>query len=107
MKEKSSDVKHKTRISRLLKLNRVDGEIDYILFYTVILLVAIGAIMIYSASSYRAANELQDSMFYLKKQLLFIGVGGFSMFFFMTWDYNRLKNSKLVAFLMIITIKMA
>lgn len=104
MKEKSSDVKHKTRISRLLKLNRVDGEIDYILFYTVILLVAIGAIMIYSASSYRAANELQDSMFYLKKQLLFIGVGGFSMFFFMTWDYNRLKNSKLVAFLMIITI---
>ena len=45
-----------TRISRLFKLNKADGEIDYILFYTVILLVAIGAIMIYSASSYRVSQ---------------------------------------------------
>lgn len=94
----------KTRISRLFKLNKASGEIDYILFYTVILLVAVGVIMVYSASSYRAANELQDSMAYLKRQLAFVVVGGISMFFFMTWDYHRLKNSKLIMILIISTI---
>lgn len=94
----------KTRVSRLFKLNKVDGEIDYILFYTLILLVAIGAIMIYSASSYRAANELQDSMAYLKKQLVFVGIGSVSVLFFMNWDYHKFKNGKLISFLMVVTI---
>ncbi len=104
MENKDNELNHKTRISRLFKLNKASGEIDYVLFYTVILLVAIGAIMIYSASSYRAANELQDSMAYLKKQLVFVVIGGISMFFFMTWDYHKLKNSKLVVFLIVVTI---
>lgn len=104
MENKDNELNYKTRISRLFKLNKASGEIDYVLFYTVILLVAIGAIMIYSASSYRAANELQDSMAYLKKQLVFVVIGGISMFFFMTWDYHKLKNSKLVVFLIIVTI---
>ncbi len=94
----------KTRVSRLFKLNKADGEIDYILFYTLILLVAIGAIMIYSASSYRAANELQDSMAYLKKQLVFVGIGSVSVIFFINWDYHKFKNGKLIAFLMVVTI---
>ena len=104
MKNNDNGLKSTSRISRLFKLDKVSGEIDYILFYTVILLVAIGAIMIYSASSYRAVNELQDSMAYLKRQLIFIVVGGASMFFFMAWDYHRLKNSKLIIFLLAITI---
>lgn len=104
MENKDNELNHKNRISRLFKLNKASGEIDYVLFYTVILLVAIGAIMIYSASSYRAANELQDSMAYLKKQLVFVVIGGISMFFFMTWDYHKLKNSKLVVFLIVVTI---
>ena len=93
-----------TRISRLFKLNKADGEIDYILFYTVILLVAIGAIMIYSASSYRAANELQDSMYYLKRQLIFVFAGAVSIVFFIRWDYHKFRNPRLVVTLMIITI---
>lgn len=104
MDNKETEFKEKTRISRLFKLNKANGEIDYILFYTVILLVAIGAIMIYSASSYRAANELHDSMAYLKKHLIFIFIGGASLFFFMNWDYHTLKNGRLVTFLIISTI---
>lgn len=102
--ENNNESNSKTRILRLLKLNKAHGEIDYILFYTVILLVAIGAIMIYSASSYRAANELHDSMAYLKKQLVFVAVGGTSMFFFMSWDYHKLRKSKLILFLIVVTI---
>ena len=104
MEKNENELSHKTRISRFLKFNKINGEVDYVLFYTVILLVAIGAMMIYSASSYRAANELQDSMAILKKHLVFVCIGGFSMFFFMSWDYHKFKNSKLVMFLISVTI---
>ncbi len=104
MENKETELSGKTRFSRISRLNKVNGEIDYVLFYTVILLVAIGAIMIYSASSYRAANEIQDSMSYLKKQLLFILIGGFSLFFFMNWNYYRFKNGRLVTILILITV---
>lgn len=104
MENKGNEVNNRTRISRLFKLNKASGEIDYILFYTIILLVSIGAIMIYSASSYRAANELQDSMYYLKKQLMFVFAGAISMIFFIKWDYHKFKNARLVVFLMIVTV---
>lgn len=89
---------------KILKLEKTGKEVDYVLFYTVILLVAIGAIMIYSASSYRALNELQDSMAYLKRQLMFVFIGGGAMFYLMAWDYHKFKNKKLILFLMITTI---
>ena len=38
------------------------GEIDYGIFYAVILLLAIGVIMIYSASSYYAMFKEGDSI---------------------------------------------
>ena len=97
-------VSNKTRISRFLKFNKINGEVDYVLFYTIILLVAIGAMMIYSASSYRAANEVQDSMALLKKHLVFIALGGISMFFFMSWDYHKFKNKRLILTLILVTL---
>ncbi len=104
MENKDNELSTKSRISRLFKLNKASGEIDYILFYTVILLVSIGVIMIYSASSYRAANEMQDSMAYLKRQLTFAILGGISMFMFIKLDYHIFKNSRLLVFLMASTI---
>ena len=49
------------------------GEIDYILFYTIFLLVAIGVVMVYSASSYTAlVNQAShDSTLFLKKQAVY------------------------------------
>ena len=44
------------------------GEIDYGIFYSVILLLAIGVVMIYSASSYYAMFKEGDSMVYLKNK---------------------------------------
>ncbi|NRW42580.1 cell division protein FtsW (lipid II flippase) [Clostridium beijerinckii] len=43
------------------------GEIDYGIFYTVALLLTIGVVMVYSASSYYAMFMYKDSMFFLKK----------------------------------------
>ena len=49
------------------------GQIDFTLFAIVMLLVSVGVIMVYSASSYSAFFNPQyhDSMYFLKKQLLF------------------------------------
>ena len=47
------------------------GGYDYIILIPTILLLGIGLVAIYSASSFLAAHELGDSYFYLKRQLLF------------------------------------
>lgn len=81
----------KRKIMRKTKM----GNVDYGIFYTVLLLVAIGTVMVYSASSYYAMYEKQDSMYFLKKQLLWVLVGIGSMLFMMGLDYHKLKKHTL------------
>ncbi|WP_425388528.1 stage V sporulation protein E [Bacillus solimangrovi] len=69
---------------------------DYVLVLTTLLLLAIGLIMVYSASAIWAEYKFDDSFFFAKRQLLFAGAGIFAMFFMMnieywTWrDYSKL-----------------
>jgi cell division protein FtsW len=69
------------------------GEIDYGIFYSVIFLLAIGVIMIYSASSYYAMFKEGDSMVYLKKQLIWAITGLIAMGFMVSFDYHKLKKN--------------
>ena len=78
------------------------GEIDYGIFYSVIILLAIGVVMIYSASSYYAMFKEGDSMAYLKKQLIWAISGVCTMTFMMNFDYHKLK--KITPQLLIITV---
>ena len=78
------------------------GNIDYVLFYTVILLLAIGVVMVYSASSYYAMHKGSSSTAWLVKQALAAGIGFIAMFFFMGFDYHYLKKFALP--LLIVTI---
>ena len=71
---------------------RIMGEIDYGVFYTVLLLVAIGTVMIYSASSYYSMFTSGDSMSFLKKQLMLVPLGFGMMMFMMGFDYHKLKK---------------
>lgn len=75
-----------------IKRARKMGEIDYGIFYTVILLVAIGVVMVYSASSYYAMFINKDSMYYLKRQLAWVVIGMIAMMFTMSFDYHKLKK---------------
>ena len=68
------------------------GEIDYGIFYTVALLLTIGVVMVYSASSYYAMFINKDSMYYLKRQLLSAIIGVVAMAFTMCMDYHKLKK---------------
>lgn len=77
------------------------GNVDFLMFCTVLMLVAIGVVMVYSASSYIAFYQLKDSMYYLKRQGLFAVIGIIFMFFAMKIDYHFYK--KYIKILMLVT----
>ncbi|NSL50780.1 stage V sporulation protein E [Calidifontibacillus erzurumensis] len=60
---------------------------DFILILTALALLAIGMIMVYSASAVWANFRFNDSFFFAKRQLLFAGVGVIAMFAIMNVDY--------------------
>lgn len=64
---------------------------DIILIIVTLALLTIGLIMVYSASAVWAAYKFDDSFFFVKRQLLFAGVGVAAMFFVMNIDYLTWK----------------
>ncbi|WP_071395426.1 stage V sporulation protein E [Bacillus tuaregi] len=60
---------------------------DIILMILTFSLLAIGLIMVYSASAIWADYKFNDSFFFAKRQMLFAGVGIIGMFFIMNVDY--------------------
>lgn len=61
---------------------------DFIILFVVITLMAIGLIMILSASSIRALSEYHDSYYLFKHQLQWSGVAIVALIFFMNIDYH-------------------
>ncbi|MBU5590794.1 stage V sporulation protein E [Clostridium sp. MSJ-4] len=78
------------------------GQVDFVMFASILLLLAIGVVMVYSASSYISLYGKKDSMFYLKRQGAFAVLGIITMCIFMNYDYHKLK--KYTTLLMIICI---
>jgi cell division protein FtsW len=60
---------------------------DFILILITLSLLAIGLIMVYSASAVWADYKFEDTFYFAKRQLLFAGVGIIAMFFIMNIDY--------------------
>jgi cell division protein FtsW len=60
---------------------------DFILMIVTFTLLAIGLIMVYSASAIWAEYKFDDSFFFAKRQTLFAGVGIVAMFFIMNINY--------------------
>lgn len=67
------------------------GTISYSVLIPTILLVFIGVIMVFSASSYYALYEMKDSLFFLKKQMVWAPLGIIIMIIMMSVDYHKLK----------------
>lgn len=65
---------------------------DFILFLTVLTLLAIGIIMVFSASKYPALVRYGDGFYYVKRQLLWALIGISAMFIAMNFDYWKLKR---------------
>ncbi|MCA1041097.1 stage V sporulation protein E [Bacillus infantis] len=60
---------------------------DFILILVTFTLLAVGLIMVYSASAIWAEYKFDDSFFFAKRQMLFAAAGIMAMFFIMNIDY--------------------
>lgn len=74
------------------------------IFLTVFTLVCIGIVMIYSASSIYAYSTMGDSLYFLKRHLIFLAIGFAMMFIAMSIDMALLK--KYAKPIMIVSIAM-
>jgi cell division protein FtsW len=72
--------------------------IDTILFFAMILLIVIGLIMLISASSIVGIAHFNDSYYFIKKQLLFIGIGFLGCLVGMTIPYHFYQKNSLYGY---------
>lgn len=61
-------------------------------FMITCILMAVGIVMIYSASAIFAFERYHDSCYFLKRHLLYLIIGGMGMVSVMLFDYRKLKN---------------
>ena len=78
-----------------IKKNR-KCRIDFILLFATLLLVALGVLMVYSASSYQAELRYGDKFFFMKKQIYGAIAGFVCMAFMYIIDYKKLEKVKWV-----------
>lgn len=74
------------------KGNRGRGKIDMPLFITLLVMIAFGLIMIFSASSPSSYYEEGNIFFYIKKQIIWTAVGFLAMFAADRFGYKMVKK---------------
>lgn len=62
------------------------------LFLIVMVLIAIGIVMIYSTSAIYANEKMDDSLYFLKRHLIYLAAGVFMMFLAMAVDIHTLRR---------------
>ncbi len=65
---------------------------DFVLFLTVLSLLSIGVVMVFSASEYSTLIHYNDSFYYFKRQVIWAVLGLLAMFITMNYNYWRLKQ---------------
>lgn len=69
---------------------RLSGEMDYTMLFLIILIVAIGLIVMLSASAPSGSSEEGNSYYYFTRQLIFIVMGFVGMLIVSRLDLNKL-----------------
>jgi cell division protein FtsW len=75
------------------------GKCDFILLLVIMLLLAIGLVMVFSASFVLADDSMGDSYYFLKRQALWVAIGLVAMYLFSHLHYNLLKRLSLIILL--------
>ena len=70
---------------------------DYNLLFILIFIIGFGLVMLYSSSSYTAANKFGDSAYYLKRQVRAILIGLVPMIALTFIDYRFFKKEGVFA----------
>jgi cell division protein FtsW len=79
---------------------------DKWLFLATVALALFGLVMVYSASAITAEKENGTQYFYVAKQATWTGIGLVVMFITMQFDYNWLRNRRIVYALLFLTVLM-
>ncbi len=94
-----------TAIRPQKKTKTVLGHMDFPIFITVLALCAFGLVMVFSASYYSAQNyQNDDGLFYVRKQLTYLGISLPAMLVMSRFDYKRLEKLKTPALLISIAL---
>jgi cell division protein FtsW len=76
---------------------------DKWLFAATVGLALFGVVMVYSASAVVAANENGNQFYYVLKQGAWVGIGFIVMLLMMQFNYQQLKNRRVVQALLLMT----
>jgi len=74
------------------------NKIDIPLLLAVITLLAFGLVMVYDGSVVQAYQDFGDSYYYVRQQLIWLGLGTIGAFILANFDYHKLKS---LSFLML------
>lgn len=80
------------------------GPIDFPLFVIILILLAIGINMVFSASMYEDKQIYKDSYYHLKRQLIWAALGIGAMIAASNFNLKLLKNRKLISFSILATL---
>ena len=62
------------------------------IFTVTVILICIGIVMIYGASSIYASERYKDTTFFLKRHIIFLLIGAVLTFTVMSFDYRLLRK---------------
>ncbi len=85
---------------------RIAGQFDFTLFFVIILLLLFGFVMVFSSSYYYALTNSRfgnDMYYFVKRQLLWGGLGIISMIVFMNLNYRGFKSLTAFAYIFIVS----
>lgn len=80
------------------------GSLDYIIWITVMILVAFGLIMVLSASAPSAFSETEDSYSYIRRQAISAVIGLVAMMACSKVDYHIFRKLKWIIYIVFIAL---
>ena len=73
-------------------INLKKQHLDYPLLFTILLLSLFGLLMVYSASNIVALEKYNDSLYFFKRQGLFLGLSYIAMILILNFDISKLEK---------------
>ncbi len=80
------------------------ARIDYVLLGSVVALLVVGTLMVYSASFVIAHNEFNDDLYFLTRQLLWVGIGAVGLLVAARVEYHHWRRLSLLVMLACIAL---
>lgn len=86
---------------------KIKRKYDYTLLVTLILLLIVGMVILYSTSAYNGSVKFQDAFYYLKKQIFAVLIGIAGMLVVANIDYHMWKKWAVAGYLVSIGLSVA